>query len=107
MSILVNKDTKVITQGITGATGLFHTKGGLEYGTQMVGGVTPGKGGTVEYLENGRLAPVFNTVVEAKNATGATASLSMYHQHLQQNPSLKRLKLSLIWLSVSLKNSCS
>ena len=70
MSILVNKHTKVITQGITGATGLFHTKGGLEYGTQMVGGVTPGKGGTkVDItLENGELVqlPVFNTVIEAK-----------------------------------------
>ncbi|GFZ83818.1 succinate--CoA ligase [ADP-forming] subunit alpha [Paenibacillus marchantiophytorum] len=79
MSILVNKDTKVITQGITGATGLFHTKGGLEYGTQMVGGVTPGKGGTkVDItLENGELVqlPVFNTVIDAKNATGATASV--------------------------------
>ncbi|KRF31939.1 MULTISPECIES: succinate--CoA ligase subunit alpha [Paenibacillus] len=79
MSILVNKHTKVITQGITGATGLFHTKGGLEYGTQMVGGVTPGKGGTkVDItLENGELVqlPVFNTVIDAKNATGATASV--------------------------------
>ncbi|MDD9270272.1 succinate--CoA ligase subunit alpha [Paenibacillus sp. GCM10023248] len=79
MSILVNKHTKVITQGITGATGLFHTKGGLEYGTQMVGGVTPGKGGTkVDItLENGELVqlPVFNTVIEAKKATGATASV--------------------------------
>ena len=55
MSILVDKNTKVITQGITGSTGLFHTKGGLDYGTQMVGGVTPGKGGTnVDItLENG------------------------------------------------------
>jgi succinyl-CoA synthetase alpha subunit len=79
MSILVNKNTKVITQGITGATGLFHTKGGLDYGTQMVGGVTPGKGGTnVDItLENGRTVqlPVFNTVNEAKKATGANASV--------------------------------
>lgn len=79
MSILVNKDTKVITQGITGATGLFHTKGGLEYGTQMVGGVTPGKGGTnVDItLDNGTLVslPVFNTVAQAKAATGANASV--------------------------------
>ena len=60
MSILVNKDTKVICQGITGSVGGFHTKGCKEYGTQMVGGVTPGKGGqTVEGL------PVFDTVVEA------------------------------------------
>lgn len=79
MSILVNKDTKVITQGITGATGMFHTKGALDYGTQMVGGVTPGKGGTqVEIeLENGEKVnlPVFDTVAEAKAATGATASV--------------------------------
>ena len=70
MSILINKDTKVICQGITGATGLFHTKGALEYGTKMVGGVTPGKGGTeIEGL------PIFNTVQEAVDATGATASV--------------------------------
>ncbi len=70
MSILVNKETKVICQGITGSQGLFHTKGALEYGTQMVGGVTPGKGGTtIEGL------PVFNTVKEAVEATGATATV--------------------------------
>lgn len=79
MSILINKDTKVITQGITGSVGMFHTKGGLDYGTQMVGGVTPGKGGTnIDItLENGSTVslPVFNTVLEAKNATGATVSV--------------------------------
>lgn len=79
MSILVNKDTKVITQGITGATGLFHAKGALEYGTQMVGGVTPGKGGTnVDItLDSGKTVslPVYNTVQEAVAATGATASV--------------------------------
>lgn len=70
MSILVNKDTKVICQGITGAAGLFHTKAAIEYGTKMVGGVTPGKGGmVVEGL------PVFNTVQEAVEATGATVSV--------------------------------
>lgn len=79
MSILIDKHTKVITQGITGSTGLFHTKGALDYGTQMVGGVTPGKGGTkVEIsLENGQRAylPVFNTVQEAAANTGATVSV--------------------------------
>ncbi|MCP3794353.1 succinate--CoA ligase subunit alpha [Paenibacillus sp. CH40] len=79
MSILVDKHTKVITQGITGKTALFHAKGALEYGTQMVGGTSPGKGGTeVEItLENGQQVklPVFNTVSEAKEATGATASV--------------------------------
>lgn len=70
MSILVNKNTKVITQGITGATGLFHTKQAIEYGTNVVGGVTPGKGGTeVEGI------PVFDTVMEAKEKTGANASV--------------------------------
>lgn len=79
MSILVDKNTKVITQGITGKTALFHAKGALDYGTQMVGGTSPGKGGTtVEIaLDNGTTAslPVFNTVREAKEATGATASV--------------------------------
>ena len=69
MSILVNKDTKVITQGMTGNTGTFHTQAALDYGTQMVGGVTPGKGGTTHIG-----LPQFNTVREAKAATGATAS---------------------------------
>ncbi len=70
MSILVDKNTKVITQGMTGETGSFHTKMALEYGTQMVGGVTPGKGGTT-HLD----LPVYNTVAEAKAMTGATASV--------------------------------
>ncbi|WCF10268.1 succinate--CoA ligase subunit alpha [Paenibacillus thiaminolyticus] len=79
MSILINKDTKVITQGITGSTGMFHTKGALEYGTNMVGGVTPGKGGTkidIE-LDNGHTVslPIFNSVIEAKRETGATVSV--------------------------------
>ncbi|HZK80897.1 MAG TPA: succinate--CoA ligase subunit alpha, partial [Humisphaera sp.] len=71
MSILVNRDTKVICQGITGTAGAFHTKGCLEYGTKMVGGVTPGKGGTTD--ANG--LPVFNTVREAVAATGANATM--------------------------------
>ncbi len=70
MSILVNKDTRVITQGITGATGLFHAKAAREYGTQMVGGVTPGKGGSeIEGF------PVFDTVRDAVRQTGANASV--------------------------------
>ena len=69
MSILVDKNTKVITQGMTGNTGTFHTQQALDYGTQMVAGVTPGKGGQ-EHLG----LPQFNTVREAKEATGATAS---------------------------------
>ena len=69
MSILVNKNTKVITQGMTGDTGTFHTQQALDYGTQMVAGVTPGKGGTTHLG-----LPNFNTVREAKEATGADAS---------------------------------
>jgi succinyl-CoA synthetase alpha subunit len=70
VSILVNKNTKIITQGMTGATGTFHTEQALAYGTQMVGGVTPGKGGTTHIG-----LPMFDTVLEAKQATGADASV--------------------------------
>ena len=70
MSILIDKNTKVICQGITGSQGSFHTEQALEYGTKMVGGVTPGKGGTTHLG-----LPVFNTVEEAVKATGATASV--------------------------------
>ena len=70
MSILVNKATKVICQGITGNNGTFHTEQAIAYGTQMVGGVTPGKGGTTHVG-----LPVFDTVWDAKQATGADASV--------------------------------
>ncbi|MCS6874378.1 MAG: succinate--CoA ligase subunit alpha [Pyrinomonadaceae bacterium] len=70
MSILVNKNTRVIVQGITGKEGTFHTKQMIEYGTQIVAGVTPGKGGT---FHEG--VPVFNTVAEAVKETGADASV--------------------------------
>ncbi|GIW97321.1 MAG: succinate--CoA ligase [ADP-forming] subunit alpha [Pirellulaceae bacterium] len=70
MSILVNKETRVITQGITGSAGTFHTKGCAEYGTKMVGGVTPGKGG-----QTCCDLPVFDTVEEAVQHTGANASM--------------------------------
>lgn len=70
MSIILDKDTKVIVQGITGKTAMFHTKQMLEYGTKIVAGVTPGKAGQV--VEG---VPVFNTVQDAVEATGATASV--------------------------------
>ena len=70
MSILVHKNTKDITQGITGATGTFHTEQALAYGTQMVAGVTPGKGGSTHIG-----LPMFDTVLEAKTKTGADASV--------------------------------
>src|SRR4029453_8375511 len=71
MSILVNKDTKVICQGITGAAGAFHTKKCLDYGTKMVGGATPGKGGQKD--ANG--LPIFDSVRQAVSATGANATM--------------------------------
>lgn len=71
MSILVNKETKLIVQGITGRDGSFHTKQMLEYGTKVVGGVTPGKGG--QTTDDG--LPVFNSVQEAVDATGANATV--------------------------------
>ncbi|MEK9556303.1 MAG: succinate--CoA ligase subunit alpha [Gammaproteobacteria bacterium] len=70
MSILINKNTKVICQGFTGKNGTFHSEQAIAYGTKMVGGVTPGKGGT-EHLG----LPVFNTVADAVEATGADATV--------------------------------
>jgi len=69
MSVLVDKNTRVICQGFTGAQGTFHSEQAIAYGTRMVGGVTPGKGGTTHLG-----LPVFNTVREAVAATGADAS---------------------------------
>ena len=70
MSVLVNKDSKIIVQGFTGTEGTFHATQMLEYGTKLVGGVTPGKGGTL-HLDK----PVFNTVADAVKTTGANVSI--------------------------------
>jgi succinyl-CoA synthetase alpha subunit len=74
MAILVNKTTKVIVQGITGDAGSFHAKQMVAYGTHLVGGVTPGKGGTT-FDADGQSVPVFNTVRDAVKTTGANASV--------------------------------
>ena len=71
MSVFINKDTKLVVQGITGRDGSFHTKQMMEYGTQVVAGVTPGKGG--QKFED--RVPVFNTVADAVSATGANTAV--------------------------------
>ena len=85
MSILVDRNTKVITQGMTGETGTFHTRQALDYGTQMVGGVTPGKGGT-EHLG----LPVFDTVVKRSRRPAQTPRSSTFRRPSPRTRSSKR-----------------
>ena len=75
MSILINENTKIVVQGITGKEGQFHTQQCLDYGSKVVAGVTPGKGGQFVDFEGKHKIPVFNTVYDAKKETGANASL--------------------------------
>ncbi|MGD9925249.1 MAG: succinate--CoA ligase subunit alpha, partial [Pseudorhodoplanes sp.] len=74
MAILVDKTTKVICQGITGSQGTFHTQQAIAYGTNVVGGVTPGKGGTKHPDAALAGVPIFDTVQEARRKTGANAT---------------------------------
>lgn len=86
MSVLVNKDTKVLVQGFTGKNGTFHAEQALKVGTKVVGGVTPGKGGS-EHLG----LPVFNTMKDAVRQTQADASVIYVPQRLPRIRSWKRL----------------
>ena len=87
MSILINNETKLVVQGITGKEGAFHTKQMVEYGTQISAGVTPRKGGLKD--DNG--IPIFNTVADAVAETGAIASVFLFHLHLLPMPVWKPL----------------
>ena len=98
MSVLVNANTRLICQGFTGAQGTFHSEQAIAYGTNMVGGVTPGKGGTT-HLD----LPVFDTVKDAVAKTEANVSVIYVPLPLLLMPYLKRSTLALNWLFVSQK----
>ena len=96
MSVLINKDTKVICQGFTGAHGTFHSEQSIKYGTNLVGGVTPKKGGQIHL---GR--PVFNTVKEAKEATGADASMIYVPAKFASSAIIEAIDASIELIAVS------
>ena len=96
MAVLLTKESKVICQGFTGAQGTFHSERAIEYNTNIVGGVTPEKGGT-KHLN----VPVFNTVAEAKKKLDVMQVVFLFLLLLQLTLYLKQLKQNLIWLFVS------
>ena len=95
MAVIIDKNTKIIVQGFTGKMGSFHAEEMIKYGSNVVGGVTPGKGGS-KHLN----LPVFNTVKEAVKNTGATASILFVHLPLQQT---QQWKLRMLELKVVLQ----
>ena len=86
MSVLVNKNSKIVVQGFTGKEGSFHAEQMIAYGTNVIGGVTPGKGGETHLGK-----PVFNTVADARKATGCNVSIILFRLLLQPMPLWKRL----------------
>ena len=97
MAVLLTKESKIICQGFTGAQGTFHSERAIEYNTNIVGGVTPEKGGT-KHLD----VPVFNTVAEAKKKLAVMQVVFLFLLHLQLMQYSKQLKLNLILLFVLL-----
>ena len=95
MAVLLTKESKVICQGFTGAQGTFHSERAIDYNTNIVGGVTPEKGGT-KHLN----VPVFNTVAEAKKKLDVMQVVFLFLLLLQLTLYLKQLKQNLIWLFV-------
>ena len=100
MSVLVDQNSRVIVQGFTGREGSFHASQMIEYGTKIVGGVTPGKGGT-QHLDR----PVFNTVSDAVKATGADVSVISCRRRLPPTPFSKLRTPASPWSSASPKAS--
>src|SRR5712691_12903939 len=96
MSILIDETTRVVVQGLTGREGSFHAQQMIEYGTKIVAGVTPGKGGT-RHLD----VPVFNTLAEAVRETGPHASVIFVPRHSRPTPSSRRPTRGCRWSSAS------
>ena len=101
MSVLVNKDTRLVVQGITGSAGSFHAKLMKEYGTNLVAGVTPGKGGEKFDTDT----PIYNSVHDALKHTGCNATAIYVPPHSRRTQSWKRRMLALSLSSVSLRES--